>query len=124
MTMDDREISALLGKYRPAGPPAALQTRVEQAIDEFTKPIRETGNSPTHQLTWPWAVAAATLLVVTIALHGNATAPTLQSAVPSAAQLADGLGGGEAAMTIADFILSSPMTADHQAAEALWSNQK
>lgn len=122
--MDDRDITALLDKYRPAGPPAALRTRVAQTIDALTNPIHEAGNSPTRQLAWPWAVAAAALLAVTVALHGNATAPTLQSAVPSAAQLADGLGGGEAAMTIADFILSSPMTADHQAVEALWSGQK
>ena len=56
--MQDREIENLLRRYRPAEPSDAL-------FDQITK-------SPDHQITkstWPWAVAAAALLAITVGLH-------------------------------------------------------
>lgn len=63
--MDDRDIETLLAKYRPGEPPAGLQASIHQLT-----------TSPTHQLTWPWAVAAAALLAIAIGLHVRAPAAT------------------------------------------------
>jgi hypothetical protein len=57
--MDDRQLEALLLKYRPAEPAADLIGQITQC--------------PNHEITksvWPWAAAAAALFVVAVALHG------------------------------------------------------
>lgn len=104
--MDDREIRALLEKYRPAEPPPDLQASVHQLAD-----------SAIRRLTWPWAVAAAALLVIAVALHGRATGPTLQTPTPTASQLADGLGDSPDAVAAADFILWSRLTVGRPAVD-------
>lgn len=109
--MDDREVEALLYKYRPAGAPAGLRARINNSI-----------HASSHPLIWPWLAAAAALLAIAIVLHGTATGPTLQTPGPTASQLADGFGGGEDGLAIAEFILSSPTTADRRVTEAPWSS--
>lgn len=98
--MDDRDIEALLEKYRPAQPPADLRASIHQLAD-----------SAIRRSTWPWAVAAAALLAIAVAFHGHATSPTLQTPTPTASELAGALGGGPDAVAAADFILWSPLTA-------------
>ncbi len=82
---DDRVVEALLRRYRPMdAPPAAIVGR-----------------------TWPWAVAAAALLAITIGLHGA----VIIGAMPAAADpapLAYALGGDDVARQVAQFIVSSP----------------
>ena len=56
--MKDDDILDPLRRYRPAGPPAGLRGRVIQV-----KPAAR---------TWPWAVAAAALLVLSVALNTGA----------------------------------------------------
>jgi hypothetical protein len=54
----DDEIFSELSRYRPVGPPARLRDRVVQV------------KSPAR--TWPWAVAAAALLALSVALNAGA----------------------------------------------------
>ena len=56
--MKDDDILDPLRRYRPAGPPARLRGRVIQV-----KPAAR---------TWPWAIAAAALLVLSVALNTGA----------------------------------------------------
>ena len=56
--MEDDDILSSLRRYRPVGPPPRLRSRVVQV----KPPAR----------TWPWAVAAAALLAVSIALNTGA----------------------------------------------------
>jgi hypothetical protein len=55
--MNDQDLETLLRRYRPIGPPSALRARcIERGASEGVK----------H--AWPWAAAAAALLVATIGL--------------------------------------------------------
>jgi hypothetical protein len=56
--MTDDDILDSLRRYRPAGPPPRLRGRVIQV-----KPAAR---------TWPWAVATAALLVLSVALNTGA----------------------------------------------------
>jgi hypothetical protein len=51
------DIEDLLGRYQPSGPPPSLRGRVVDGVAD-------------RRRTWPWAVAAAALLVATVVLHG------------------------------------------------------
>ena len=74
--MTDDDILDPLRRYRPVGPPPRLRGRVVQV-----KPAAR---------TWPWAVAAAALLVLSVALNTGArqidrrTALLVPDAVPAA----------------------------------------
>lgn len=50
------DIEDLLRRYQPSGPPSSLRARVVSGVADRPK-------------TWPWAAAAAALLVATVALH-------------------------------------------------------
>lgn len=117
--MDDRDIRALLDKYRPAGPPAALRTRVAQTIDALTNPIHEAGNSPTQQLTWPWAVAAAGLLAVAIVFHVTSRGPSDRVLEQIHNQRVDdvaaALGGSSADRLLAETLVAEQERADSEA---------
>jgi hypothetical protein len=71
--MDDDKVRALLGRYRPAGPPAELRA---QAFAASVHPSR----------TWPWAAAAAALLIATVGLHA-ATNRAIAAVIPPASRL-------------------------------------
>lgn len=105
--MDDRDIEALLEKYRPAQPPPELQVSIHQ----ITNSIHQITNSPTHQLTWPWALAAAALLAITIGLHGTASVKTAAPDNPIVAQLATDLGGDATAWQLARAVAPPPPAA-------------
>lgn len=93
--MDDGKVRELLGRYRPVGPPDELRERALAA-------------SPT-QRTWPWAVAAAALLGVTLGVHAasnRALATVAKPADPFAADgLAAAMGGTEEARRAAELII-------------------
>jgi len=61
-TMHDDDVHGLLRKYRPAAPSRAFEESLLQSLD------REILRAPQPR-TWPWAVAAAALLTITIGLH-------------------------------------------------------
>jgi len=86
----------LLRKYRPVGPPSGLRARI--LVPE--------------RATWPWALAAAALLFLTIALHAatrslGAADPPTPAFGPDAriAFIAHALGDGEEARRTATFIV-------------------
>jgi anti-sigma factor RsiW len=82
--MDETEVEKALLKYRPAEPAADLVRRVTRSIDQ-----------PMTQSVWSWAIAAAALLAVTVALHGVGLAG---ASVNSGAALQDEV--GEVAATL------------------------
>ena len=57
--MDEQEIERLLRRHRPAASAPGLRERVLP---------------PAAARTWPWAVAAAALLVLTVGLHNRTDA--------------------------------------------------
>lgn len=97
--MKDSEIEDLLRKYRPVGPPAELRHR-----------ILATARVPR---TWPWASAAAALLVLGLTFQlaaRNATARADLNLGPSAVarvteDLTNMLGGDLRARELAQFIV-------------------
>lgn len=98
--MDDSQVEDLLRRYRPVGPPPRLRGRIFA-----TAPNRR---------TWPWASAAAALLVSALALqvalgHEVSTADiALGSAVDTRVldDLTDLLGGDMSARQLAELILA------------------
>jgi hypothetical protein len=92
----DHEIEQLLNRYRPADPPDDLLSSITRSPGyEFVKPSR----------TWPWAVAAAALLLMTIGLHVSAFVPSPEPMSTAQADLARQLGGDGLADRAAQFIL-------------------
>ena len=97
--MKDDDLERLLQRYEPAAPPASLRARAIGARTE-AKPA------------WPWAVAAAALLAMTVWLHGARTLlPTPAGAdTPSSygeeALLAEMLGGTDDARAMARTIVA------------------
>jgi hypothetical protein len=94
--MDDDEVRELLGRYRPAGPPAALRARA------LASPV------PAAR-TWPWAAAAVALLAATVGFHAAANRAIATVAEPadplSMEALADLMGGTEEARRAAALIV-------------------
>lgn len=68
--MDDDKVRELLGRYRPAGPPAVLRARV------LATPVLAAR-------TWPWAAAAAALLAATVGFHAAANRAIATVAEPA-----------------------------------------
>ncbi len=95
---EDTEIETLLSRYRPAEPRRDLWDRIS------TFPHSQISKS---ERVWPWAVAAAALLVVTIGLHA-AVVPAPETSVPVDAArvqaIADELGGGAESRIVAELI--------------------
>jgi hypothetical protein len=58
--MEDREIESLLRRYRPMAPTVDPDRQITKS------PNLQTTKLPT---TWPWAVAAAALLALTVGVH-------------------------------------------------------
>ena len=101
----DIGIEELLRRYRPIDPPAELRTRILARLRE--PPVRR---------AWPWAVAAAALLLVTLASHvaldreAAKTAAVMTSASETharvAADLTEMLGGDDEARRLAELIIA------------------
>jgi hypothetical protein len=112
--MQDSDLEALLNKYRPADPPPSLARLVESP----NLPVPQSSNPR----TWPWAVAAAALLAVTVGLHAfSLTASTTPADTVLDAQrvqaVADEI-GGPGARVIAEYIVSEEQRADAEARQA------
>jgi hypothetical protein len=98
--MKDSDIEDGLRRYRPTGPSARLRERIL--------------SSARPQRIWPWATAAAALLVSGVTLHfaigheaagiGATLGPAAETRV--ADDLTDRLGGGAHARELAGFILA------------------
>jgi hypothetical protein len=105
----DPELVALLDRFRPADPPAALRDRI---VGGSSQPG-----------AWRWALAAAALLVVALGLPAW-SARLAHAALPSAAAddtahtLADLLGGdAQARQTASLMIMTEQMRAARDAAD-------
>jgi hypothetical protein len=104
----DREIEERLRRYRPAGPRTDLWNQIS------TFPDFQISKFPR---TWPWAMAAAALLALTIGLHAFSS-----SSVPDddhlderrIAVVADDL-GGPANRPIAEWIVREETRAERAA---------
>ena len=98
--MDDRDLETMLGRYRPAAADAGLKGRV-------LGPAAATGR------TWPWAVAAAALLAMSLGLHMNASRgmAKMQAGLPPDERavalqgLAEKLGGTAASRELAEQLI-------------------
>lgn len=99
--MDDRELEALLNKYRPVDPSASLEDRI------FQSPDPEAANARAPR-TWPWVAAAAALLAITVSLQAGArTTPAVDPTVQAAAQeLMEASGGDQQSRAIAEWTLT------------------
>ena len=89
--MNDRDIEELLARYRPA-------TR----LPDF--PVTRLGDGR----TWPWMVAAAALLAVSIGLHAAVVPAPEPSSLVDAARvqaIADELGGDADSRIMAEWIV-------------------
>lgn len=96
MGLTDDDIEARLRRYRPSGPPARLR-------DRCLVPARQ-------PRVWPWAAAAAALWALALGMNSAMSGMVRHAAIDEApdpsvaavAQLADALGGDEAARRIAE----------------------
>ena len=89
--MSDPKLEELLHRYRPAGPPPDLRNHIAALISA--------------RRTWPWAVAAAVLLLTTCALQvatdriyrtvERAVMPAPVTAVAQSPELSEALGDDE-----------------------------
>jgi hypothetical protein len=107
------EIEDLLRRYQPSAAPPDLRARV------LAPPV-EAGR------TWPWLAGAAAALIATVGLH--LSTPRLPSAwiepmpddrARAIAELADMLGGNEAAQRVAATIVVRDEAAKEAAREAV-----
>lgn len=105
--MDDREFDGLLRRYRPTGPPPDLERRVIKAADpQITR-------SPA---SWPWAIAAAVLLAVTVGLHGAVASPPGEVLVADPGRvrlLAHELGTSPESQELAQWLAMAEAKAEH-----------
>jgi hypothetical protein len=114
--MSERDIEALLRRYRPADPPEELARRV---IDGFrvhgeereSRGVRLEAEEIDRRRTWPWAVAAAALLALTVGLHAAARVPPAAPNTPDVAHIAAGLGNDAVAWQVAALLALSPVEA-------------
>jgi hypothetical protein len=107
--MQDPEIESLLRRYRPREPSDALFDRITRSP-----------NHPTtrSERTWPWAIAAAALLALTVGLHGAASlriTPEQPLVDPVRVQaVVDDLGGPQN-RALAEWIVQQEARADREA---------
>jgi hypothetical protein len=93
--MDEHGIESVLRRYRPVGPPADLQARILAA-----------------RRTWPWAVAAAALLALTLGARTGVAGTIARFPVTpgpahqAAAELTQLLGGDAMARQVVDLMLA------------------
>jgi hypothetical protein len=96
--MQDRDIESLLRRYRLLPPNDALFERITKSPDhQITKSKR----------TWPWAVAAAALLAISLGLHAAVppapdTSPLVDAQRVQA--IAEELGGTPESRIMAEWI--------------------
>ena len=100
--MDDRDVEALLARYRPADPDPEFESRLS-----FRLKAEATESSGR---TWPWAVAAAALLAITIGLHAGVVAGSPPNETDSemmrrTADLTEQLGAGADGRRVADWMI-------------------
>ena len=111
--MDDPEIEALLRQYRPAAPATALGDRISQSANH------QVAQSPDSPRTWPWAVAAAALLAISLGLQATpraANAGQPDGPDPQRMQaVAEALGPTAGNRTVAEWIVRQEMRADRDA---------
>ena len=116
--MHDDDVDGLLRKYRPAAPSRAFEDSLLQSLD------RETLRPPQPR-TWPWAVAAAALLAITVGLHAvSMTAPgplEPRLNIRRVQDLADDIGGPNARV-MAEYIVRQEQRADDEAEQVRAAN--
>ena len=98
------DIEELLNRYRPGAPPPDLWNRISK--------------SPR---TWPWAVAAAALLAITLGLHGAVVpAPTAGPAVDTqrVKAIAEELGSTPGSEIMAEWMARQEARAEQDARAA------
>lgn len=109
--MHDDDIEGVLKKYRPAPPERAFDERLLQSLESAVSRVPE-------PRTWPWAVAAAALLAITIGLHAvSMAAPATGGEGLDARRvqaLADEIGGPQA-RAMAEYIVRQEQRADEEA---------
>jgi hypothetical protein len=96
----DGDIKELLSRYRPAGP------RSDRWAEISALPHSQISKS---ERAWPWAVAAAALLAVSVGLHAAVLPPPETSSLVDAARvqaIVDQLGGSPENRTMAEWIAS------------------
>ena len=98
--MNDDHLEDLLRQVRPTGPPPGLRARI-------TAPRRV-------QRVWPWALAAAAMLFISVALHASATVAAaravgdrVEQTEAAIASLTEMLGGGADARATSELIVAS-----------------
>jgi hypothetical protein len=100
----DAEIEALLNRYQPAAPPNDLWNQISKS-----------------QRTWPWALAAAALLLITMGLHGAVVpAPGAEPAVDTqrVEAIVEELGRTPGSQVIAEWIARREARAEQDARAA------
>jgi hypothetical protein len=91
---ENREIEELLSRYRPIGPRSELSDQISKFPDShFSKS------------TWPWAVAAAALLAITVGLHAAAVVGEGPKGPIDPRPLARQLGDDDLAYSVAQLTL-------------------
>jgi len=113
--MQDPEIENLLRRYRPLPPGEHLSGAI--------------ANSPGHQIaksrkTWPWAIAAAALLTITLGLHGAVVpAPdaSLAAETRRVAAIVEELGGAPGSDVMAEWIAQRERRAEQDARAERWT---
>jgi len=112
--MQDSELEALLKKYRPVDPPHGLEQRIfDPPSGHVARPERR---------TWPWAVAAAALLAITVGLHALsiASSPARPDVILDEQRVqavANEIGGPNARVR-AEYIVRQEQRADADAMQA------
>jgi hypothetical protein len=105
----DAEIEARLKRYQPAAPPSDLWIQISKSPDP------QISKSPK---TWPWAVAAAALLAITVGLHGAVIpAPDTRPAVETqrVEAIVEELGRAPGSQVIAEWIARREARAEQDA---------
>ena len=114
--MDDRDIERLLRRYRPVGPTADLERQITQSPDPVTK----------SAMPWPWAVAAAVLLGITIGLHAAVISPPRERLVADAGRvrlLTEELGDSPESRALAEWLALLEAQAEQDRLERAESRQ-
>ncbi len=107
--MQEQDLERLLARYRPAAPRAELAAAITGLPDPQV---------PRFSRTWPWAVATAALLALTVGIHAAAlfTGSEEQDLLDTrrVQAVAEGLGGPEN-RPLAEWIVRQETRADREA---------